>query len=213
MKKLITILALSLVSVLQAHEPLQGSMREGEPKDPLAFRNDSALVAEDVSFSHFSVFLEGGEIYPMGDLMDAVENALYGGVGIHYTYWDNVDGVVMFQYTYFKPRPKIYYDGVHQFMGRVGADWKWKTIHPVVLGGGFTCSWTRADAEEINYAKPGGTLTDNETEFGWYARISLPVFRYKEYSAGFHVMWEQLWTLPKSSNMLYAGLTFERSIW
>ena len=70
MKKIITILALSLVSVLQAHEPLQGSMREGEPKDPLAFRNDSALVAEDVSFSHFSVFLEGGEIYPMGDLMD-----------------------------------------------------------------------------------------------------------------------------------------------
>ena len=201
MKKLITILALGLASILHAGE------------DSFAFKNDSLAVANDISFSHLSVFLEGGEIYPMGDLLDAVETALYGGVGVHYTYWENVDGVVMFQYTYFKPRLDIPYDGVHQFMGRVGADLKWKTIHPVVLGAGFSCSWTRADVEKYSWEKQGGSLTDNETEFGWYARISLPVFRYKEYSAGFHVMWEQLWTLPKRSNMLYAGLTFERSIW
>jgi hypothetical protein len=86
-------------------------------------------------------------------------------------------------------------------------------LHPVVLGAGFTCSWTRADAEKIYYDKRGGTLTDNETEFGWYARISLPVFKYKEYSLGFNVMWEHLWTLPESSNMLSAGITLERSIW
>ena len=201
MKKLITILALGLASILHAGE------------DSFAFKDDSLAVANDISFSHFSVFLEGGEIYPMGDLMDAVENTLYGGVGVRYTYWENVDGIVMFQYAYFKPRSDDYYDGVHQFMGRVGADWIWKTIHPVVLGAGFSCSWTRADVEEYSWEKRGGSLTDNETEFGWYARISLPVFRFKEYSAGFHVMWEQLWTLPKRSNMLYAGLTFERSIW
>jgi hypothetical protein len=65
----------------------------------------------------------------------------------------------------------------------------------------------------MDYKKRGGTLTDNETEFGWYARISLPVFKFKEYSAGFHISWEQLWTLPKRSNMLSAGLTLERSIW
>ena len=115
MKKLITILAISLVSLLHA-------------EDPLAFRNDSAAVANDISFSHLSVFLEGGEIYPMGDLMDAVENTLYGGVGVRYTYWEDVDGVVMFQYAYFKPMTDIYYDGVHQFMGRVGADWKWQSL-------------------------------------------------------------------------------------
>ena len=200
MKKLITILAISLVSLLHAEDALQ-------------FRNDSAVVANDISYSHFAVFLEGGEIYPMGDLMDAVQNALYGGVGVRYTYWDNVDGVVMFQYTYFKPNVDTDIDGVHQFMGRVGADWKWQLIHPVVLGGGFTCSWTRADSEDEYWSKPGGTLTDNETEFGWYARISLPVFKYKEYSLGFNVMWEHLWTLPESSNMLSAGITFERSIW
>ncbi len=200
MKKIIMILALGLASILHA-------------EDPLAFRNDSAAVANDISFSHLSVFLEGGEIYPMGDLMDAVENALYGGVGVRYTYWENVDGIVMFQYTYFKPMTDIYYDGVHQFMGRVGLEWKWPLIQPVALGAGFTCSWTRADAEEHLYSAYGGTLTDNETEFGWYARISLPVIKREKFSVGFHVAWEQLWTLPKRSNMLSAGVTLERSIW
>ena len=200
MKKLITILAISLASLLHA-------------EDSFAFMNDSLAVKEDVSFSHFAVFLEGGEIYPMGDLQDAVKNTLYGGVGVRYTYWDNVDGIVMFQYAYFKPRPKIGYDGVHQFMGRVGADWKWSVIQPVVLGAGFTCNWTRADAENFGWAERGGSLADNETEFGWYARISLPVFKFKEYSTGFHLMWERLWTLPKRSDMLSAGVTFERSLW
>ncbi len=205
MKKFIAILTLGLVSLLHA--------QQAASNDAFAFKNDSLAVQNDITFSHLSVFIEGGEIYPMGDLMDAVKNTLYGGIGVHYTYWDSVDGVVMFQYAYFKPRPKIYYDGVHQFMGRVGLDWNWKWIRPVVLGAGFTCSWTRADAEVIDYDARGGTLTDNETEFGWYARISLPVFKYKEYRAGFHVAWEQLWTLPERSNMLSAGLTFERSIW
>ena len=95
MKKIIAILTLGLVSLLHA-------------EDPLAFRNDSAAVANDISFSHFSVFVEGGEIYPIGEVSDAVKNTLYGGIGIHYAYWDNVDGVVMFQYAYFEPRPDIY---------------------------------------------------------------------------------------------------------
>ena len=86
-------------------------------------------------------------------------------------------------------------------------------IQPVALGAGFTCSWTRADAEEHLYSAYGGTLTDNETEFGWYARISLPVIKREKFSVGFHVAWEQLWTLPKRSNMLSAGVTLERSIW
>ena len=205
MKKIITILALGLASLLHAQETLQD--------DSLQFRNDSIAVQNDMSFSHFAIFLDGGEIYPMGDLMDAVKNTLYGGIGARYTYWDDIDGIVMFQYAYFKPNTDIYYDGVYQFMGRVGADWKWKLIHPVVLGAGFTCNWTRADAEEKYYDERGSSLNDNETEFGWYARISLPVFKYKEYSAGFHVMWEQLWTLPNRSNMLSAGITIERSLW
>ena len=213
MKKLITILALGLASILYAQNLTHGFAQESAKEDPFAFKYDSIAVANDISFSHFSVFIEGGEIYPMGELMDAVKHSLYGGIGVRYTYWKRVDGIVMFQYTYFKPRADVEMDGAHQFMGRVGVEWKMPMIHPLAIGGGFTCSWARADVEKFDWSKKGGTLTDNETEFGWYARISLPVFKYKEYSAGFHVLWEELWTLPTRSNMLSAGLTFERSIW
>ena len=174
---------------------------------------------EDVAFSRAFVSIEGGEVYPFGDLVDAVENTFYGGFGFRYAYWENVDGVVMFHYSYFKPVPEaVPYDGVHQFTGKVGLDYRWPLIRPVVLGGGFTCNWTRADLENgVDkagiYYMPGGTLGDNETEFGWYARLNLVAWNFKEYRVGFNVMWEELWTLPKRSEMLYVGLYVERRLW
>lgn len=177
---------------------------------------DSTKV-EDWTFSHAAVSIEGGEVYPFGDLIDAVYNTYYGGFGIRYSYWENVDGVVMFHYAYFEPRPKeVVYDGVHQFMGKVGLDWRFKVIEPVVLGGGFACNWTRADYEEKEkpgFNEPGGTLTDNETEFGWYARLRVDFIKLEKYRVGLNVMWEEIWTLPKRSDMLYAGFYIERSLW
>ena len=91
-------------------------------------------------------------------------------------------------------------------------------ISPIVVGGGFSCNWTRADLDddvikdEI-YNMPGGTLGDNETEFGWYVRLNLIAWNFKDYRVGFNLMWEEIWTLPKRSNMLYAGLYVERKLW
>lgn len=178
---------------------------------------DSAKKAEDWAFSHAAVSIEGGEVYPFGDLIDAVYNTYYGGFGFRYSYWENVDGVVMFHYSYFEPRPKeVVYDGVHQFMGKVGLDWRLKLIEPIVVGGGFACNWTRADYDEKEkpgFNDPGGTLTDNETEFGWYARMKIDIVKLEKYRFGLNVMWEEIWTLPKRSDMLYAGLYIERSLW
>ena len=173
---------------------------------------------EDVAFSHAYIAIEGGEVYPFGDLNDAVYSSHYGGLDFRYSYWPNVDGVVMFHYTYFKPRPEnVPYDGVHQFMGKVGLDWKWPLIRPLIIGGGFTCNWTRADLGNVDknsiYSQPGGTLGDNETEFGWYARFNLVLWNFEKYRIGFNMMWEELWTLPKRSDMLYAGLYIERRLW
>ena len=66
MKKIITILALGLASILHA-------------EDPLAFRNDSAAVANDISFSHLSVFLEGGELLRPLRVRPRCRRAPYGG--------------------------------------------------------------------------------------------------------------------------------------
>ena len=104
---------------------------------------------EDVAFSHASIGIEGGEIYPFGVLEDAVENTLYGGLNFRYAYWENVDGVVMFHYAYFKPVPEtVPYDGVHQAMGKVGMDVQLPWINFAKLGAGFACNWTRADLED-----------------------------------------------------------------
>ena len=184
-----------------------------------AFAQEDTTKVEDIAFSHAYLGIEGGEVYPFGDLIDATENTLYGGFNFRYSYWKNVDGVVMFHYAYFKPRPDIVpYDGVHQASGKLGLDWRFPAVHPMVFGGGFSCNWTRADLDddvvkdEI-YEKPGGTLGDNETEFGWFARLNVVLWNLETYRVGFNFMWEEIWTLPKRSDMLYAGIYVERKLW
>ena len=184
-----------------------------------AFGQEDSVKVEDVAFSHAYLGLEGGEVYPFGDLIDATDNTLYGGFNFRYSYWENVDGVVMFHYAYFKLRPDVVpYDGVHQASGKLGLDWKWPLIRPIVVGGGFSCNWTRADLDDDVvkddiYKLPGGTLGDNETEFGWFARVNLVLWNFEKYRVGFNFMWEEIWTLPKRSDMLYAGLYVERKLW
>lgn len=183
------------------------------------FAQSESGNVEDIAFSKAYLGIEGGEIYPFGDLADATKNTLYGGLNFRYSYWKNVDGVVMFHYAYFKPRPDVVpYDGVHQASGKLGLDWRLPAISPIVVGGGFACNWTRADLDDDVvkddiYWLPGGTLGDNETEFGWFARLNLAIFNTENYRAGFNVLWEEIWTLPKRSNMLYAGLYIERKLW
>ena len=164
--------------------------------------------------------VEGGEQYPFGDLVDAVENSFYGGFGFRYTYTENIDGFVLMDYSYIKPVPrglKIY--GAHQVSGKLGLDFKWKAIAPLAIGAGFVCDWVRGDydddkIDETSFNKDlGGTLTDNETEFGWFARVNLPLIRRETYRVGFNALWKELWTLPKRSEMLSMGVYFERRIW
>lgn len=172
----------------------------------------------DSAFSHLYVGIEGGEIYPFGDLIDAVDNTFFGGVGVRYTYLEDFDGFIQFNYSYFMPvADSVNIYGVHQFSGRFGLDWRWSKIRPLAIGAGFICNWARADYDDENsdlaFSEPGGTLTDNETEFGWFARLNLPCWHKGNFYAGLDILWEELWTLPKRSNMLSVGVYLERRIW
>ena len=175
--------------------------------------------ADSIAFSKFYISIEGGEKYPFGDLIDAVDDAFYVGLGARYAYWKDFDGIILFQYSYFEPHreiPRI--NGVHEVSGKLGLDYRWRLISPIAVGVGFICNWTRADYEgdkkQFDFKKDAGaTLTDNETEFGWFARLNLPIFTLDDYRAGLNVLWEQVWTLPERSNMLSVGLYVERRIW
>ena len=77
-----------------------------------ALAQEDSTKVEDIAFSKVYLGIEGGEVYPFGDLIDATYNTMYGGLNFRYSYWKNVDGVVMFHYAYFKPRPDVVpYDG------------------------------------------------------------------------------------------------------
>lgn len=175
---------------------------------------------KDVAFSHLFVSLEVGELYPWDQLQDAVDNSVFVGGGIRYTYWDDFDGFVSMNYSYFKPNTdNEFVYGIHQVNGKLGLSWRNPWVKSLELGAGFQCVWARADYDESEVdeesfkKEAGGTLVDNETEFGWFFRLNLPVWTTENYRAGFNAQWEELWTLPECSNMLTFGIYLERRIW
>lgn len=214
--------ATSTASAPAAPAPTASATSDSQSTKPAsqAVSLEPQASAADVAFSKGFVSIEGGEMYPFGDLIDAVNNAFYGGLGFRYAYMEHVDGIVLFNYAYFTPYPdgvKIY--GVHQFSGKLGVDWRWSAIRPLALGVGFACSWTRADFDDEKITENsfhddlGGTLTDNETEFGWFVRANLPFLYKDKFTVGLNVLWEEIWTLPERSNMLSVGVYVERRLW
>ena len=174
-----------------------------------AFAQSEPMDVKDVAFSKAYIGIEGGEIYPFGDLIDAVYNTYYGGFNFRYSYWKNVDGVVMFHYAYFEPRPKaVPYDGVHQASGKLGLDWRFPLIRPVVVGGGFACNWTRADLDD-------GVVMFHYAYFEPRPK-AVPYDGVHQASGKLGLDWNfpiEIWTLPKRSDMLYAGIYVERKLW
>lgn len=179
----------------------------------------SVSFAQNDAFSKLFVSAEVGEVYPWGDLIDAVDDTFYGGFGLRYSYLDDVDGFLTASYVYFKPKPDdVPYDGVHQISGKIGVDWRLPILNPVMLGIGFACNLSAADlrkgqTKEDVYWSPGGSLYDKETEFGWFARLNIPVWNFKNYRVGLNFAWEEIWTLPKRSDMLLASIYVERKVW
>ena len=211
--------ALLLAAVAWAQNSAPDSTQSPAPATAKKQAADSVKAPVDTlayAFNKGYISIEGGEMYPFGDLVEAVENSFYGGVGFRYSYWPDFDGFVHFNYAYVKVRAEgIPFPGVHQFVGRIGLDWHWRLLRPLAIGAGFTCNWTRADSDDEDkfYEGRGGMLLDNETEFGWFARVNMPFMNFKGYVAGLNVLWEQLWTLPERSNTLTVGFYIERRIW
>ena len=172
----------------------------------------SLFAFAEKPFSEISIGLEGGEIIPLDILEDAIDNSLYGGLTLQYNYFKSLDGTLDFGYSYMNViTDKAKADGVHQFHGRLGLLWHIPYVPSVLLGGGFSCIWARLDGGNQN-DKFGGTLYDNESEFGINARLKLPVFRFEKYNMGLNFLWEQIWTTPERSNMIWVSVYFERRI-
>lgn len=169
---------------------------------------------KDWIFSEASMALEGGDAYPWGNLEDAIKPALYGQGEFSYRYWENTFGLVQFGYGYFRTQDDFKrFPGVHQFHGRVGLEHQPSWMSPLFIGAGFSCILTRSDGGDPNDKSPGVLLATNETEFGAFVKLKLPIWKNETYAIGVNLYWEEIWTLPQASDMLWIGFFVQRRLW
>ncbi len=174
----------------------------------------ASLFAETDSlkteFSHASAGIEGGALYFLDDVQDALDNTYYGLLEFNYRYFEKFLGVLQFGYAYLPTKGNVEYPGIHQVNGRVGLDYPLPIAKPIALGAGFSCIWMRADADgDVSRS----TLADNETEFGFYARLDLPILTLENWRMGAKFYYETLWTEPETSQTAWFGFYLQRKLW
>lgn len=157
-------------------------------------------------FSAMRATVEGGRVSPMGDLSLKAESAYYGNMGVAYPYAPHLEGYALGGYAYV-PVSSPAFAGLHQLSGRAGIELSPSWLAPLSVGGGISMIFVRGDSiapEAKEYF-----LYDNESEFGWHARLTMPVIRQPSWRMGFRANWEEIWTLPAKSQFFWLGLYVE----
>ena len=176
----------------------------------LAFSAVSLFAKEDeVEFAHAAVALEGGALYLLDDAQDGFEDSYYGLLEFDYSFFRNFVGIVQFGYSYLPTKSGVDYDGTHMAIGRIGLDYPIPFIQPVSIGGGFTCIWMRAEGADPSTS----TLDDNESEFGVFVRLNLPIITLEKWRLGAKVYFESLWTESETSEQAHFEFYLQRQIW
>lgn len=170
-----------------------------------------ALPRDTVEFSHAAIGIEMGALYLLDDSKHALDDTYYGLVEFEYAYYRRLTGIVQFGYAYLPTKGSLDYPGIHQANGRVGIDYALPFVEPVALGMGFSCVWMRADGDGGDASV--STLDDNETEFGAYVRLNLPIVTLENWRFGAKVYYENLWTEPETSQTAWFGLYLQRKLW
>ena len=57
------------------------------------------------------------------------------------------------------------------------------------------------------------TLADNESEFGFYGRLDLPILILESWRLGAKFYYETLWTEPEKSKTAWFGFYLQRKLW
>ncbi len=153
--------------------------------------------------------VETGMVQPWGDLELVVDDALYGDMGLVYAYAPGLDFYAQAGYAYM-PVQADYFAGLHQLNGRAGLQCSPSWLSPMQVGAGLSLVFVRGDSTDTRAVEY--MLYDNESEFGWHARLGMPVVRWQGSSMGFRVHWEHIWTKP-ASQLLWLGLYMEGAPW
>lgn len=150
--------------------------------------------------------IEGGRVNPVGDLQNEVGASYFGGLGFGYQYASDLTFYLQGNYAYL-PAESAHFAGLHQMCGRASIEYAPSVIRPLRVGGGFSLAFVRGD--DIDEQAKGYMLYDNESEFGWHVRLDMPVILQPRWRAGFRAYWDEIWTDPEASDMLWLGVYME----
>jgi hypothetical protein len=166
-------------------------------------------------FEHAAISVEAGGLMFLGTLGDSIHPALQGTGNLHFSYSEQLQSRLSLTYANLQGWE---FGALRYVEAGAGLDWKVPYTGGLEFGAGILLFFVRANpasqAELDTLINTGYQLADNESEFGWHARISYPIVTIFTRCTFFAVgHFSNAWTLPVSSRSLSAGLGSEIALW
>jgi len=151
-----------------------------------------------------TISIEGGVNYFLGDLQNELEISPYGSAGFEIELSYYTSGYLQGSYSYLNLKNNSDFDGLHQFVGRVGIETSERIFKFASVGVGISLAGVRGKSgvpQAESYM-----LSTSESEFGWNARLKLNVLRFEKFIIGTRFYYDEIWTKPESSSLLQGGI-------
>jgi len=152
----------------------------------------------------YAISLDAGVNYFPGELNKQIKTAPYLGAELGYGLSDYTSLYLQAAFSYLKLKENKDFHGLYQFVGRTGIESSEQLFKYASAGIGISLAGVRgknATPQAKNYM-----LSTSESEFGWNARLKLNLLRMGKFTFGTKFHYDEIWTKPKSSLLLQAGV-------
>jgi hypothetical protein len=157
-----------------------------------------------------SLSLDAGINYFPSELNKQIELSPYGGAELGYGLSNYTNLYLQAALSYLKLKENRDFHGLYQFIGRAGIESSEQLFKYASVGFGISMAAVRgknATPEAEKYM-----LSTSETEFGWNVRLKLNLLKIKKFTFGTKFHYDEIWTKPKNSPLLQAGIFASYSI-
>jgi hypothetical protein len=151
-----------------------------------------------------SLSLDAGVNYFPGELSKQIKIAPYGGGELDYGLSEYTSLYVQAALSYLKLKENKDFHGLYQFIGRAGVESSQQLFKYASVGIGISLATVRG--KNATPKAESYMLSTNESEFGWNARLKLNLLRMEKFTFGTKFHYDEIWTKPKNSSLLQAGI-------
>jgi hypothetical protein len=151
-----------------------------------------------------SLSLDAGMNYFPGELNKQIKIAPYGGGELDYGLSEYTSLYVQAAVSYLKLKENKDFHGLYQFIGRAGIESSEQLFKYASAGIGISLAAVRG--KNATPKAESYMLSTSESEFGWNARLKLNLLRMEKFTFGTKFHHDEIWTKPKNSSLLQAGI-------